>query len=55
MIQHTIRRKIIAAKMMKEIRKEGVRLFTGTGSSASRDGVFSREQKRAADRASGLG
>ncbi len=39
---------------MKEIRKEGVRLYTGTGSQASKDGIFNKEQKWAANRASGL-
>ena len=39
---------------MKEIRKESVRLYTGTGAQTSKDGIFRREQKWAANRASGL-
>lgn len=39
---------------MKEIRREAVHLFTGVGSVAGKDGIFSREQKWAANRASGL-
>jgi len=39
---------------LKEIRREAVHLFTGVGSVAGKDGIFSREQKWAANKASGL-
>ena len=39
---------------LKEIRKEGVRLYTGDGSHTSKDGIFSQNEKYAAQKASGL-
>ena len=39
---------------LKEIRKEAVRYFTGIGNYASKDGVFNRQEKSAANFASGL-
>jgi len=39
---------------LKEIRKEAVRLFTGVGTSTNIDGVFTRDEKRAANLASSL-
>ena len=39
---------------IKEIRREAVRYFTGIGMKRSEDGVFTREEKSAANFASGL-
>ena len=40
---------------MKEIRTEAVRLNTGIGTADSKNGIFSREEKQAANLASELG
>jgi hypothetical protein len=39
---------------VKEIRQEAVQFYTGIGTAASEDGIFSKEQKWAANAASGL-
>ena len=41
-------------KHIKEIRREAVRYFTGIGMKKSEDGVFTRQEKSAANFASGL-
>ena len=40
---------------VKEIRAEAVRLYTGIGTADSKNGIFSREEKQAANLSSELG